>query len=619
MNKPLVASRGESAQVMMSSVLIGLVIVGCLYWAQTVLIPVALGVFFAFLLNPLVSALEQWRLGRAPAVISAITLAASTLGIMGWAATHQVVALVDDLPNYTNTIKQKVRGLRDMTDGTGPLGRMLNEISQAWRLEPNVPQAKNVPPAGDGANVPATAPPPEGSTWLERSLAALGSVAEVLGRLGLALILALFMLLQREDLRNRLLRLIGSGRLTLSTKALDEAGTRISRFLIMQLILNVSFGILAAGGLALIGVEHALLWGFLAALLRYVPYLGIWIAAVLPITLSIAMFEGWLPVGLVVGLYLALELVVSSILEPLLFGKSMGVSAVAMLISAAFWGFLWGPVGMVLSSPLTVCLVVLGRYVPHLAFLDVLLGDEPALDPQISFYQRLLARDQDEATALVLTHLRTMPNDTVYDSLLVPALNYGKQDRERDAVTQPEEAFILHALREIVEDLGERQLLNAVPAVEGETAAPKRVRILGLPGHDEGDRLMLEMLQNLLDPIRWDMEVLPFNSASGEQVALAAERQPAIICIGAHPPGGLAHARFLCKRLKARLPKVKLIVGRWGLLANLDRNRDDLQEAGADVIETGLIETRTHLEESFGNFSVSPSPIVSPADKKQTT
>jgi hypothetical protein len=304
---------------------------------------------------------------------------------------------------------------------------------------------------------------------------------------------------------------------------------------------------------------------------------------------------------LVVGLLVVLELVAGNVVEPKLFGHSMGVSEVALLVAAAFWAFLWGPIGLVLSSPLTVCLVVLGKYVPQLEFLDVLLGDEPSLDTDIIYYQRLLARDQDEATQLVLAHAKNTPVENVYDALLVPGLTFVKQDRERDDLTEVDEQFILRATREIVEDLGERQVAaaetaNAPAETEGTAApTPRKVRILGCPGSGEADRLALEMLRQLLDPARWDLEILSMEMLSAEVVALAGEKDPAVVCIGALPPGGLARTRYLCKRLRARLPNAKIVVGRWGLKSSVEQNQEQLQEAGADRVETTLLETRTHL------------------------
>jgi hypothetical protein len=440
---------------------------------------------------------------------------------------------------------------------------------------------------------------PEGPALLSRVPALLGPAAESLGGLALALVLVVFMLLKREDLRNRLIRLVGHGRMTVMTNAVDDAGQRISRFLVMQLIVNVGFGLALSIGLFLIQVPHALLWGFLAAILRYVPYLGTWIMATLLIVLSLALFPGWVQPLLVVGLIGVLELVTANLIEPKLFGHSMGISEVGLLVAAAFWTFLWGPVGLVLSSPLTVCLVVLGKYVPHLEFLDVLLGNEQALDADVSYYQRLLARDQDEATQLVLAQAKTSSLEQVYDGILVPALSYLKRDRARDDLTEADEQFVLRATREIVEDLGERQTaavkLAAVPSEGSAARAPHKVHVLGCPGHDETDRLALEMFRQLLDPGRWDVEVLSIEMLSAEMVALAGQKQPAVVCIAAMPPGGLAHTRYLCKRLRAQLPDAKIVVGRWGLTSDLEQNQEQLREAGADQVEMNLRETCNHL------------------------
>lgn len=588
----------QRAVVLQTGLVAGVVIVACLYWAQTVFIPVALAVFLTFLLSPLVNVLQQRGLGRVPSVLLVVVLSATVLGGIGWAATHQVVGLAEQLPTYTGNITKKVQALREMTEGTGRLGQMIQDITEAWQARPDAAGhpagAAPAAPAQPG-QPPALVVQPEGPAWLGRVPGALGSLAEHLGGLALAFLLLLFMLLKREDLRNRLLRLVGHGRLTASTKAVEEAGDRISRFLVMQAVLNASFGLLLSCGLLLLGVDYALLWGFLAGVLRYVPYLGVWIAATFPLTLSLAMSEGWLSPLLVLGLFLVLEVVISSVLEPWLFGKSMGVSEVALLISAAFWAFLWGPIGMVLSSPLTVCLVVLGRYVPQLEFLEVLLGDEPALDPQASYYQRLLARDQDEATAVVLARLKAVPPEQVYDDVLVPALNYAKQDRLRDDLSEADARFIVAATREVIEDLGERQATEAAPT-EATPGTERRVRVLGCPGHDEADRLALEMLRQLLDPARWEVEILPVDVLSAELVSLVAEQAPAVICVGALPPGGLAHTRYLCKRLRSRLPAAKIVVGRWGLKGDEERDREQLHEAGADQVEVTLLGTREHLQ-----------------------
>jgi hypothetical protein len=394
---------------------------------------------------------------------------------------------------------------------------------------------------------------------------------------------------------------VSRGQITVMTKALDDAGRRISRFLLMQLFVNVAVGLAVGVGLLAIGVQYAFLWGFLAAVFRYIPYIGIWIAAVPPLILSLAMFPGWSQPLLLIGLFLVIELTASNVIEPRLYGHSIGVSEVALLVAAALWAFLWGPIGLILSSPLTVCLVVLGKYVPQLKFLDVLLGDEPALDAHVTFYQRLLARDQDEATQLVLAQVKASSPEQVYDDFLVPTLNYAKRDRERDDLTESDEQFVLQATREILEDLGERreaatQAEKTIHAEDrGNDAAPIPLRILTCPARDQADRLALEMLRQLLDPAKWVVEIAAVETMTADLVAQVAEQAPALVCIGALPPGGLAHTRYLCKKLRARFPKVKIVVGRWGLTGGVEANREQLQDAGADLTATTILETRSQL------------------------
>jgi predicted PurR-regulated permease PerM len=572
---------------------------------------VALAVYLTFLLRPLVGAFQRLRLGRILSVLLAVLFMALLLGSIGWVVTRQVTDLATELPHYTENIKAKIASLRASGEQSpfGAIQRMLREINGDSKSANSEGSSEEQPKADkpSGSNIPlpvtppAVAVQPKGPAWLARLSPVFSSLAELAGGLVLTIVLVIFMLLKREDLRNRLIRLVGHGRLTFTTKAVDDAGQRISRFLVMQVIVNSTFGLVLAVGLLLIGVKYAFLWGILAALLRYIPYLGIWVGTVPPIAMSLAISEGWLQPLWIIGFFLVIELVCNCLLEPRLFGHSMGVSEVALLVAAAFWAFLWGPIGLVLSNPLTVCLMVLGKYVPQLEFLDVLLGDEPVLEPDVTYYQRLLARDQDEATQLVQSHIRVSSPKNVYDELLVPALIYAKRDRERDQLTDQDEQFILWASREIVEDLGESQAsapdeeATATLKDDPDTAPTSRVRIMAFPARDEADRLALEMLQQLLDPRKWELEVASVEMLSSELVSMAAEKKPTLICIGSLPPGGLAHTRYLCKRLRTRLPKTKIIVGRWGLKGNLEENREQLIEAGADHVETTLLATQNQL------------------------
>jgi hypothetical protein len=348
----------------------------------------------------------------------------------------------------------------------------------------------------------------------------------------------------------------------------------------------------------LIGVPYAVLWGFLAAVLRFIPYVGPFAAAIMPSALSLAVFQGWLWPIVVVGLFLVLELLNNMVLEPLLYGESAGVSKVGLLVAIAFWTWLWGPVGLVLATPLTVCVVVLGKYVPQLDFIGVLMSDQPVMEPNVSYYQRLLAMDQAEAAEIVEEHLKTHPKEHLFDGVLIPALNYTRRDRELGRLTEDGEQFVFRATREILEDLNSlkpqssSELSDSTTTDGNSPVILPKVAILGCPAQDEADELALLMFRQLLDSTRCEVEIMSDTMLTAEVVARIGEKSPAMICIAAVPPGGLAQTRYLCKRLRARFPDLKIAVGRWGT-GSEDTN--SILLAGADKVGTTMIETRDQI------------------------
>jgi len=456
-------------------ILVGVLLIACLYVAQAIFIPIAVAIFIAFLLSPLVTRLEHWRLPRTAAVIVSVTLAALALVGVVWLLTAQFQTLMKELPNHTQNLEAKIKSIQRMNQGL-PTERLTQLLDELMGEAP--PDEKSAPEKGAGVEkgtdekpTPVVVKPhrPSMLAWLASILPA---VAGSLGRGGLAIVLALFILLSRGDMRNRLLRLAGHGRIPLTTKVVEDSGQRISRFLVMQLIVNTGFGVALALGLAALGVKYAVLWGFLAALLRYIPYVGVWIAALGPVLLSLALSDGWTQPLLVLGLFLLLEVLAFNLVEPIYYGQNIGVSAMALLVMAAFWAFLWGPIGMVLSSPLTVCLVVLGKYVPGLRFLDVLFGETAPLDPKRSFYQRLLARDRDEALELARARVQESSAEEVYENLFIPALNFLRRDRAARRVTRDDEQAALQLLREVDAELQG----GASPAGVSEENWPRRAR-----------------------------------------------------------------------------------------------------------------------------------------------
>jgi predicted PurR-regulated permease PerM len=596
----------QRAIVLLSGTVISVVAIAILYFAQSIFIPVALAIFLTFLLNPFVSWLRTLGFRRTPAVILTVCSAALALGLSGWIVTAQISSLLHELPEHTETMKAKVKSLKQLAGGTGRIAEMIEDINRELKgtTEPS--------PPGDSQSAaqerPATERPaavilqPQSPLWLERVTGFLSPLLEYLGELALAIILVIFMLQKREEFRNRVIRLVGHGRIAAATKFVDEAGHRISRFLLMQAIVNGSFGLVLGLGLMALGVKYALLWGTLGAMLRYLPYIGAYLAAVLPVTTTLALSDGWSTTLFVIGLFLILELIVANGVEPWLYGQSMGVSEIALLVSAAFWAFLWGPIGLVLSSPLTVCLVMLGRYVPQLEFLAVLLGDEPALAPTVSFYQRLLARDQDEAEDLILERLKTDPRDQVFDTMLIPALRAAREGKGRGEITEADEQAILQSISEIAEDLGDmlgglREAGAEREIAESSALSPSQrpFVVFGCPARDNADLAALAMLEKLIDPTRWRMKLIAPQALSSELLEMVALEEPDVVCIASIPPGGRAHTRYLCKRLHARFPDLRIIVGRWGEEVGEQKKSDEFDQAGVYGTALTLLETRQHL------------------------
>ncbi len=595
--------------VLLSGTAIAVVAVTVLYWAQSIFIPVALAIFLTFLLNPVVCRLRLWGLPRPPAVFLTVLAAALLLGLLGWVVTAQISSVLRELPEHTATIKAKIKSLKTLSGGSSRITNMISEINRELvEGDPHGPD-EAAPSQSSDPNQPDPNQPkavviePERPVWLGRIAHFLSPMMELLGELALAIILVIFMLEQREEFRNRVIRLAGYGRIAPATKFVDEAAQRVSRFLLAQALVNGAFGLALALGLLALGVKYALLWGFLGAVLRYLPYVGPFLAAVLPVSTTLALTEGWTTTIMVAALFVSLELAVANVIEPRVYGQSMGVSAVALLVSAAFWAFLWGPIGLVLSSPLTVCLVMLGRYVPQLEFLAVLLGDEPALALEDSFYQRLLARDQDEAEALILERMKTEPAEQIFDTMVVPALCSTRQSRIRGEITEADETAIMSSLAEIVDDLGEirstaaRADLEAAHSDSSPEVVPQSpIMIFGCPARDSADSIALQMLEILLDPSRWQMRMIAPATLTAELLELIARDEPPAVCIASLAPGGVAHTRYLCKRLSRRFPDLRIVVGQWGADSAAGKHRQALQEAGASSTAFTLVETRQKLD-----------------------
>lgn len=564
-------------------------VVAVLYWAQPVVVPVALALLLTFLLSPPVVFLQR-VIGRVPAVLAVAAVTFTTLGFAGWALTSQLTSLVQELPAYRQNIRQKVRDIHGAGQGgsVGTLQRTVEDI----RGEIERDESK-------GTTARPVVVQSERSAGLWGFPTTLGPLIEPLATGGLVVVLVIFMLLERQDLRNRLMRLFGHGRLTVTTKAFDEAGRRVSRYLLMQSLINVLFGVGVAVGLYFIGVPYVLLWGSAAAALRFIPYVGPWVAALAPVLVSLAVFEGWTRPFLVLALFLGLELTTNLVIETYLFAGAAGVSQVGLLVAVAFWTWLWGPLGLLMATPLTVCLAVVGKYVPGLEFVATLISDEPPLDPGTIYYQRLLAGDQAEANEVLERHVAEgSPAETVYDALMLPALNHAEQDRIEGRLSEAEERRVIEATRELLVEgpaPGKTDASGEQGPHETEAAAASAVALLGYPANGDADAVALQMLARLLEETPIVLDILPGAPLWSEVVELVKAKGYPAVCIADLPPSPPSKSRYLVKRLRAALPDLKVVVGRWAPAALADDTTEPLLAAGAQHVATSLIETREHL------------------------
>ena len=560
-----------------------------LYWAQAVLVPIALAVLLTFVLTPPVSWLERW-LGRVPAVLAAVTLVFIVLGLAGWGLARQMDHLADDLPTYRVNILAKIADVRGA--GKGGSVEKLQETIEGIKTDlgqSSVPTGTSSRPIVVTSELVTGFP---GFSWL-------GPIVGPVGTAGLVLAMVIFMLLERRDLRDRLIGLFGLGHLTVTTKAFDEAGTRVSRQLLMQSLVNLVYGIAAGIGLYVLGVPYPMVWAALGAALRFIPYIGPLIGAGAPILVSLAALPGWAGPLYVVALFVVLELFTNLVLETVLYAGAAGVSQVALLVSLAFWTWLWGPLGLLMATPLTVCLVVLGKHVPGLEFVGMLMADTPALAPEFGYYQRLLARDQSEAADLIEQHIKTQAPLSVYDALLLPALNYAERDRLEQRLSLDEETAVIDATRELLSDAAELiRRLQPEPLPPDDPALPglrEPLRVLGLATNGVADELALEMLGHLLEDLPIVVEVAKGRMLASELVSLVQAQGVSVICLADLPPSPPSKTRYLVKRLHAALPEVRILVGRWSPRALADDSTQLLRDAGATLVASTLIETRTYL------------------------
>ncbi len=589
-------------------------VVAALYLGREILIPCAMATLLSFLLAPLVIRFRHWGLSRALASVGAVILSLLFIGVVSYVLSVEVLEFANRLPDYQRNIEQKIDSVRLPTGG---LLNRVDKVIQTFTHENTTPPpslvrpnaiepAPKTPAADPSAPEPVKAVPVEvvaqPLTPADVLSAVIARVTNFMATAGAVIILAIFILLGREDLRDRILRLLGPTRLRVTTQALDDAAERVSRYLRLQLLVNVAFGILIGTGLFLIGVPNALLWGLLATMLRFVPYIGILIAAILPIMLAAAVDPGWAKPALTVGLFTLCEIVVANVIEPKLYGSGTGISPLGIIVSAAFWAWLWGPIGLLMSTPMTVCLVVIGRYVPAMNFLSILLGDEPALPPQTRFYQRLLALDTEEPAGVASEFLTDHTLQQFYDQVVIPALHLAEENRAQGMLDTDQQQFIREQSREVIEDLADHtdrpQAVRTMTEGEPQTAAappPVAVadanappQILCVPAYDETDELAALMLSQLLRRRGIPAAVISADLRPLRRMLEIERSKARIICISALPPFARTHAIDALRRIRARFPDAKIVLGLWHSGSDPATLEPRLIRLGADALSTRL-------------------------------
>ena len=560
-----------------SSLVALLVVAAVLYFALEVLIPFALAILLSFLAAPAVRGLERWKLGRVLSTFIVVVLGFSLIGAVGWVAGHQTVSLAANLPEYRANIVEKIRYLKSPSEGR------LSKAAEAIRdLEQQAAPTPREPlPVVEASQSPYA----ELMEYVDPFVKPVGTALAVI-------VFTILMLLHRENMRERLIGLIGARRINVTTQALGEASYRVSRYLFMQLVINACFGIPFGIALHFIGIPNAMLWGLLATLLRFIPYAGVWIAVAMPAALAFAVSDGWSEVLWVLGVFVALEAVLVYVAEPWLYGRSTGLSPIAVIAAVLFWTWLWGPVGLLLAMPLTVCVAVMGRYIPQLGYLNVLLGVEPVLTPQARFYQRLVAMDQEEAEDLAEDFANEHGLLALHERVVIPALGLGEQDRHAGALDERHQRFIFDTTRHIVEYVEDRKNPGEAAAAARRPLAPLCI----VPAHDEADHVAALILARMLPAAEFNPRVSPFPLLAGEMLDFIGKEGCKVACISAMPPRAASHAAYLSKRLKQRFPELKIVVALW-TSENTERAQARLRDAGVDLIATRLAEAIDQLRQ----------------------
>jgi predicted PurR-regulated permease PerM len=577
------------------------IVVTVLKLAQEVFIPLALAILCTFLLAPMVGLLTRLRIKRLLAVSLSLAIGLALIGGLGTLVFNQFADLARELPSYQRQLRSNLtqwggllRG--EVAETTAAFEGLTKEID---RVAPSEPKPRGVSKV-QVVDAPATA--------LETIRSVVGPVVRPVGTTLAVVVLVAFMLLRLPDLRDRILRLLGARYLHLTTEALNDAAGRVSRYLLMQIVINGWTGVAVTAGLWALHVPNALLWGALTLVLRFIPYIGVWMAAAIPLALSFAVFDDWTRPLMVFGLFALLELFDWSVLEPWLYGSHTGVSPVALLLAAGFWTWLWGFAGLFLAVPMTVCAVVMGKYIPQLKFLQVLLGDEPVLEPHERLYQRLLSSNRDEADSVLEDALSEISFPEVCDRIIVPAMLRAEEDHDRGTLSEAKRYNILEHINEWIDE--RLETMTATRSLFGNPEVPPApAAVLCVPASDRADEIVAKLLEAAVIERKLSARIVGARDAiqlAGEGLASRA------IVISALRPEAVTAARAVCKRLRMNNDEVSVYVGLWNATGDLDRARQRLAAAGA---------TRTvvSFEECFALLETDAVPKVAGPAEKLTT
>ena len=621
-------------------------LIAALYFGREIFIPIALAILLSFVLGPPVGLLQKTRVPRGLAVVGIVLLAFSVIFGLGTLIANQLGQLAGNLPVYQSTMQEKIKSVRGVTASSGTLERaadMLQELSRELDRPKDDKIARGqmsrlgVPNStGMTQPIPVEVRQPDPGA-LENLRTLIAPLLTPLATTGIIIIFVIFILIQREDLRNRLIRLAGSHDLQRTTAALDDAATRLSRLFLAQLTINATFGVIIAIGLTFIGIPSAILWGILAAVLRFVPYIGSAISAAFPLALAAAVDPGWSMLAWTLALFLGVGPIVSQVIEPLAYGQSTGLSPVAIVVSATFWTALWGPIGLVLATPLTVCLVVLGRHVERLEFLDVIFGDRPALSPPEMFYQRMLAGDPTEAAGKAEEFLKEKSLSSYFDEVALKGLLLAQVDAKRGTLDQPRMIKIRDAVIEFASDLSTQDdLIPEVssPTMDAEAAAAVETvpdiavssnlpvlqkadltpdwqgecPVLCLAGRTPLDEAAAVLFTQLANAHGLAARVESADAISSSNIFKLDTTGVAMVCLSYLDTSSPAHMRYSVRRIRRKFPKITIMLGCWAEDMSKEALESLREVVKADTVAGSLCEAMILCRTSAGVAEVVAEP-----------